>query len=635
MKTQAQRALICLLLAMMLIPLLPAFAQGVPPGVPGFSLLGLEMTDAVITLAARGDTLAVLSASAHTDERALTLYQLPGMAQKARTAYDKPAQSDGYEDIHLGILPDGRVFAANLTDAQVDLYDPALNVLVSRRFLDTNYPIAAFMQPDGQALYIGTGENELLKLDMQTGALKPLHPQVPAGFLFYTVLGMAEGRLRLHYYKPPDLDLVVELAENGATALIPVMRGHSYLDAQHVMLSDSQTALFGQLGQEAYVQIDGWQAGEHLLAVSGSSLLSSRFEDSDLILRLYDTSSLRLMNQLVIPHEIETLSLATTLLAGENQVLSLYQGYEPVRTQLYLWDAQASAQPEEAGMRRVTYPDLMAEHDQMARDIKARHGVTVHIRQAGASFRNDVYHALSASGELPLRHALIHLRAFLDQLPAGMIKEALLMPYTDFAIYLCGPIMQKSSEGISYPAGFSTEEGSLRYLALDVQDSAFLSTLHHEFMHLLEDRLSQTAYEVDKPVFMFWDNLGPKEAEHHGFALTYTDASGDTFFNLDYTALHEDAQAHPDRVWFVDAYSRTWPLEDRARLFEHMMTTSPSADPFIFPHLRKKAQILAALLRQSFPSLQAVATAPWESQIEQAADVEAFLGSVYDELTAP
>ncbi|MGI6235057.1 MAG: hypothetical protein ACOYI6_07375 [Christensenellales bacterium] len=635
MKTKTQRALICLLLAMMLIPALPVGAKGILPAVPGLSLLPLHITDLVVTMAVQGDVVALLSMDEETGAQSLALYQTPQMEQLASADYTSQPVPESYDDIRLGILPDQRVYAANLSNKTLDIFSADLSQRTTSQFTGVDYPISVYLQPDQQVLWIGTGDSQLMKLDIDSGELKEMHPQVPAGFEFYQVLGIKDGRLRLHYYKNPDLDLVVELAENGSTSFIPVMRGHSYLDAENVMLSDSQTALLGTLGQENYLHIVDWRRSECLVEIKGNHLLTNRFEEMEVILRVYDAGRFQMVNELILPHEADDLYFMQSAMISDNQVLLVYQGYEPNAFQLYLWAFLSASQPQDVSMRQISYPDFMAEQDQLSRDIKARHGVTVHIREAGAGFRNAVYYAQPARSELPLRHALLLLRDFLDSLPSGLVSEALLWPYTEFAIYLSGPITQKSAEGIVYPSGFSAEEGSLRYLALNVQDYAFQSTLHHEFMHLLEDRLSQTAYEVDKPVFMFWDSLGPKEAEHHGFALTYTDESGDTFSDLDYTSFHEKAQAHPDSVWFVDAYSRTWPLEDRARLFEHMMTKSPYTDPFTFPNLRKKAQILAALLRQAFPSLRQVDTAPWETQIEKTADYEAFLASVYDELTAP
>ena len=74
----------------------------------------------------------------------------------------------------------------------------------------------------------------------------------------------------------------------------------------------------------------------------------------------------------------------------------------------------------------------------------------------------------------------------------------------------------------------------------------------------------------------------------------------------------------PENVWFVDGYARTFPTEDRARLFEYMFMPqddSVSRNIYDFDNLVNKAKLYSYILRQCFPSCNTETSNVWEKNL--------------------
>ena len=71
-------------------------------------------------------------------------------------------------------------------------------------------------------------------------------------------------------------------------------------------------------------------------------------------------------------------------------------------------------------------------------------------------------------------------------------------------------------------------------------------------------------------------------------------------------------------VWFLDSYSRSYPLEDRGRILEYLYAGPEGAyaQAFEEPHIRDKAQYLCAVIRACFPSCAGADRLPWETLVD-------------------
>ena len=74
-------------------------------------------------------------------------------------------------------------------------------------------------------------------------------------------------------------------------------------------------------------------------------------------------------------------------------------------------------------------------------------------------------------------------------------------------------------------------------------------------------------------------------------------------------------EANEDNIYFIDAYSKTFPTEDRARIFEYLFKTeNGTLSPSIRgSHLIEKCRALCIILRKVFPSVAAEDSVFWES----------------------
>ena len=289
-------------------------------------------------------------------------------------------------------------------------------------------------------------------------------------------------------------------------------------------------------------------------------------------MNLYDLRRGVLLSQLVLQPSGEAGLLSQALLCSGGTALLGTADHELGVFGLYRWDYLQDRLDSAQGIQRTTLAALRQEHDDQAAAIARRHGIRVSLRQAGASFRNGAYQGTVLEDEPQLGVALDALEAFLDSLPGGLLREALVPPYDRLGIYLCGEILPKDAEGISRPSGLSSHDGTLRFIALNAGDYALARNLAHEFMHVLEDRLWQQAEAAGNSLISRWERLSPGEEAGCGYAFSYRGADGAEWPESGCTSEGEGAADDPEGVWCIDAYSRTFPLEDRARLFEYLFT---------------------------------------------------------------
>ena len=62
----------------------------------------------------------------------------------------------------------------------------------------------------------------------------------------------------------------------------------------------------------------------------------------------------------------------------------------------------------------------------------------------------------------------------------------------------------------------------------------------------------------------------------------------------------------------MDAYSKSFPTEDRARVFEKLMDSGGNPYFADSPVLMEKARTLCRIIREYFPSVAAIERASWE-----------------------
>ena len=143
----------------------------------------------------------------------------------------------------------------------------------------------------------------------------------------------------------------------------------------------------------------------------------------------------------------------------------------------------------------------------------------------------------------------------------------------------------------------------------------FEQSLAHEFMHVMEDRIYACAQERGIEYLNYWESFTPGQGAYY---YSYFDENGLEISDPAYTAAAGEIDGSPSEVWFLDSYSRSYPLEDRARILEYLYAGEDGLYAGVFqePHIQAKAQYLCAVIRECFPSCANAARLPWETFVD-------------------
>ena len=285
-------------------------------------------------------------------------------------------------------------------------------------------------------------------------------------------------------------------------------------------------------------------------------------------------------------------------------------GPEPDREdRIYLWRPDEAA-AQSVDVRRVTQDGLRAENDELVARIGERWEINVLLDTAPEGDRpplmagddpEEYRDATLVTGiePLPAYDLLKQLECFLELLPEGFTHEMQTdfperkdeysnTGYDGFDIYVIKEIPGSSS---AYANGW---EDRLKIVLATDEFSA--STLPHEFMHLIEYRTAAYYDSVGEDFRAGWEALNPEGFDYFG---------------------EQDAQP-PVNDCFVSSYARTNAEEDKAETFMYMFVAQEPLEECLWyrdaPHIRAKVAYLTEAIRRSFPSVQAVDKAYWESK---------------------
>ena len=531
----------------------------------------------------------------------------------ARRAFSEDLSGFGRE---IGFLEDGGVFLLDLSTLTLTHYNLELRETLRVTPPGAEHYYAAWADPGGRYFYCGH-ERGIARFALPGGEETVIPLGLPEGWMFSGFAGVRNGELLCALTGPGGLGATGVIGGDGRMRLSPFPASFTWTGSGTIYQLRGGGALFGTLPHDGSLRrVRSWREHEYVLDDRDSLVFSGSWSEKE-PLRLYDLDKGLLVNELDVKGLRDSQYYDLALLCGDSYLLLCLNDYERGEYTLCLWDYSVGRLDAQAGIEGTTLAGVRREHDAKAAEIAGRHGISIYIRGAGAAFENDTYQGRVLEDELRLSAALDELDAFLGSLPAGMVKEALIRPYTRFAVYLCGGIVPKGAQGISSASGLSSSFGEERYIALNAYDSSFTRNLAHEFMHVMEDRIWEEYYEKGTGLIGRWGWLGPEDAAGFGFVYSYHNADMTEFFDTGFTAESADAAEQPGEVWFVDAYSRTYPLEDRARLFEYLFTAEDGSHAvFTYPNLHFKAQCLGAVIRESFPSVRALPQASWEKWLE-------------------
>ena len=153
-------------------------------------------------------------------------------------------------------------------------------------------------------------------------------------------------------------------------------------------------------------------------------------------------------------------------------------------------------------------------------------------------------------------------------------------------INLAGNLIPKEGANTAAgPVGYTIYDNDEYEIVLNGMVSGIESNMCHELMHVIDSKM-------DYILFNEWQDFNPYYFE---YAFSYLDSVDNRF-----TMLEND----PKLVHFVDTYSKSYPAEDYARVFENICGKDSDSPLKKYPHLYDKALYLKDKLTSFFPSLK-------------------------------
>lgn len=254
-------------------------------------------------------------------------------------------------------------------------------------------------------------------------------------------------------------------------------------------------------------------------------------------------------------------------------------------------------------------PEELADLRAQANALEEQYGLTIYLSDECRSFLGS-YAITALSDYDTVAYALEIVAEELDKYPEGFFRQFQGQWLEGIELYLAGSIIGIGDGVLDYAGGLQTTKGNAIVLAVDCCYPEDLRTsLHHEISHAIEIRLlfSDTG-GVDEEV---WNGLNPS-SQQFGDCYTY---SYDTFGYEEFYGFVYDLTTSRD-VYFIDTYSLTFPTEDRARLFENVMSGNSTVDWASCPKLRAKLNYYAECIRAGFDTI-GWEDVPWEAWLEE------------------
>ena len=249
---------------------------------------------------------------------------------------------------------------------------------------------------------------------------------------------------------------------------------------------------------------------------------------------------------------------------------------------------------------------VSAELYEEAAVLSERFGISIRI----ADQCDTDYYGYTAApildGEM-IRTGLALLEDTLSRYPEGFFSQLCYDNYRKIEINLMGSLTPKDlpedANGFTSFVAFVEHHDSKSVMVLDLTYGLSLKQhIYHEFSHMIDGRLQFEANLREDALYSeeAWAAMNPE-----GFD-----------YQWDYHTVDDSIWWDGYDAWFIDAYSRTFPKEDRARILEYAMFGYH--DPFTEGSpLRDKLAYYAACIRDSFDTTGWPEVTLWEEPLYQ------------------
>lgn len=449
--------------------------------------------------------------------------------------------------------------AKDLPLSEIHSYDPRENVLLMTAFVDpytTNTCMYAVDLDD---------ESTLLLLENVTGGQ------------------MAEGGVCLQNYNKEGMYSDVsylDWAEGAIRSLPEFMPNDGAYSTWHISGSDYVCKVtFDAVQKDKAVACDLYRLGETVLVCAMQELLDDA--------KINEIHALPDGNLLAM--EVTRRGYTPYLICPEMLTFTEVSIPETDETPLVNQSIRENYDAE----LNITLPEEFADIRIMADEIEETYGVTVLMSNqctvpvTGTDMKITTTDQAGMTNEVgQIENALKNLQKVLALYPVDFFSQfqneagergllvLLVEGFTD----------NRNVIGLCY------EMGEWNCVAVDITSGTTYSTFAHEIWHATENKIKSVNTDVlsnEK-----WDVYNPS-----GYVYSY-DGSADYVNDVENTFFYEHNKAE---IYFVDAYGKTNPYEDRARIMEYIMTSDRYAREMAeVPALRMKLKAMSDAIRTAF-----------------------------------
>lgn len=285
---------------------------------------------------------------------------------------------------------------------------------------------------------------------------------------------------------------------------------------------------------------------------------------------------------------------------------------------LYVWDTQTpESQSGDNGLYKYPYmaedaqdTDEMERLKAYAQSLGEQYGVKVFIAD-DAPTQLWGYKAEHVTSVRLTQRALMILRQALGSYPDGFFEQLHNEAQGPLKFYILCNFVPDGSDSLSTTTGLFGQDAAQQYVALNVVDLDRLEPLiYHEISHAIDNKLfgvSNQTYHSEA-----WDMLNPE-----GFAYDFSYQSNAQIANWDHVYGGGVFMENQGTAYFIDAYSKSYPTEDRARIMEYAMGYYPSSKCFGEEYLWKKLEYISRDIREHFDTAGWPEVTWWERALQR------------------
>lgn len=273
---------------------------------------------------------------------------------------------------------------------------------------------------------------------------------------------------------------------------------------------------------------------------------------------------------------------------------------------LCCWDLSKSGTGDRANYLQPRYtpenPDLMGLQScrTLAAELSEKYAVRVLLWEEAVAAEPWDYRPVPEYRVPVIRQCLTQLDAALSRYPSGFLRDAAAGTQNEtITIRLVKSLQGITSAGapaLASGAQYRDDDGNIQLFLSSGKDLG--QTVHHELFHIFESRVFSLCNAYDN-----WQMCNPP-----GFTYDYN--------YTDYLSHGDSPLLAGDTRAFIDAYSMSFPREDRARIMEYAML--PEQEGYFQSEIMQhKLRMLCTGLRQAFKLTDFPQNLPWEQYLTE------------------